>query len=711
MQCYQQGQLDRAAHIYQQILAAAPGNPTALHLLGVIAYQKGDAAQAVQILEQAVAAEPDSQRINHLGAALFAANRLEEAIQRYRQAIQANPNYADSYSNLGVALQKKGELAEAEQVYRQALQINPQYGEACNNLGIVLRLQGRLDEAARLYAQAIGMRPNYADPITNLAGIKNELGQYEEAITLYRRALQIVPNKASVHNSLGLSLKRIGHIDEAVASYNQALALDPKLAEARSNLVAVLADREQFSAATELLNEGTRLDGDPLWEIRKVSFCRTIFDSQADIDEHRAGMRTFIEKLKERPFTLDLAEQIPPALQPPFNWQFHGRNDRELRQAYAELFVPALPKYEPTVGSGRPRIGFFVSKWHERAFLKSARDMLEAIDPESLDLAVICAQATAPNVQSQLRKNHVRVVPVPERMDHLAETILAEQFDVIYHWEIGTDSTNYIVPFLRLAPVQCTSWGIQETSGVPNIDYYITSKLAEPPGAEDHYSERPVLLETEVTFQRRLELPAEVKQRSHYGFSDADHLYSCIQQLGKFHPDFDQPLGEILRRDPQGKVLLCLGRLPEVAVSLQARLQKNLPDVYDRIVFLPRLPQAEYLSVLNFCDVVLDTFHFAGGFTTFDALSFNKPIVTWPGEFRRGRFTSACYRQMNYERCIADTFEDWVQLVVALGTDQSLRQQVTRELAEATGELFENRKVIAENERIFHELSALARQK
>ena len=40
---------------------------------------------------------------------------------------------------------------------------------------------------------------------------------------------------------------------------------------------------------------------------------------------------------------------------------------------------------------------------------------------------------------------------------------------LIYFWEVGTDTTNYFLPFCRLAPVQCTGWGWPETSAAPAV--------------------------------------------------------------------------------------------------------------------------------------------------------------------------------------------------------------------------------------------------
>ena len=46
----------------------------------------------------------------------------------------------------------------------------------------------------------------------------------------------------------------------------------------------------------------------------------------------------------------------------------------------------------------------------------------------------------------------------------------------------------------RLAPVQCVAWGHPETTGMPTLDYFLSSDLMEPPDGEAHYTEHLVRL-------------------------------------------------------------------------------------------------------------------------------------------------------------------------------------------------------------------------
>ena len=67
--------------------------------------------------------------------------------------------------------------------------------------------------------------------------------------------------------------------------------------------------------------------------------------------------------------------------------------------------------------------------------------------------------------------------------------------DVLFWQDIGMDPLSYLLAFARLSPVQLTSFGHPDTTGIPNMDYFLSSSFYEMPGAADDYSEQLVLLE------------------------------------------------------------------------------------------------------------------------------------------------------------------------------------------------------------------------
>ena len=76
----------------------------------------------------------------------------------------------------------------------------------------------------------------------------------------------------------------------------------------------------------------------------------------------------------------------------------------------------------------------------------------------------------------------------------LAAKIRSDRLHALIFPEIGMEPVTVKLAALRLAPVQCNSLGHPVTSGMPTIDYYLTSDLMEPETGADSYTEELVRL-------------------------------------------------------------------------------------------------------------------------------------------------------------------------------------------------------------------------
>jgi predicted O-linked N-acetylglucosamine transferase (SPINDLY family) len=256
--------------------------------------------------------------------------------------------------------------------------------------------------------------------------------------------------------------------------------------------------------------------------------------------------------------------------------------------------------------------------------------------------------------------------------------------------------------------VQCASFGHPETTGVPSIDHYISTELWEPEDGADHYSEKLVCLKdvASVAYYYKPDMPRTLKPRGHFSLSDEDHLYICPQALFKLHPEFDYILGGILRGDPAGRIVLVDGKYPHWSEVLQRRLEKTLPDVVDRIQFLPKQRSIDFINLIAVSDVMLDTIHFCGFNTTLEAIAAGVPVVTLPGRFMRGRHTAAFYRKMDIPECIADDRDDYIRKAIQLGTDRAYRDTISEKIRQSSELIWEEAAVVREFERVFENMVA-----
>jgi tetratricopeptide (TPR) repeat protein len=90
---------------------------------------------------------PEVAACFNLANVLAALGKTEAAVERYRQAVEIDPQYAAAWSNLGNAVATLGEVDEALDAWRRAVEIDPDLTEAVYNLADGLQQAKRFGEA------------------------------------------------------------------------------------------------------------------------------------------------------------------------------------------------------------------------------------------------------------------------------------------------------------------------------------------------------------------------------------------------------------------------------------------------------------------------------------------------------------------------------------------------------------------------------------
>lgn len=668
-QLHQAGNWPQAELLYRQILQADPCCAEALHLLGLLNLQLDRPDLALDFVQQAIDLDPANPVfLSSLGSVYHYLKKYNEAAGCYRRALRLNSNDADDHFNLGINYKHLGRLDEARDNFERALALRPAFAEAHNNAGIIHGLQNRPQMAMACFRRAIQHKPGYAEAYHNLGVVlekENEPGQAEDYL---RQAVAVAPTVATIHYSLGRVLEKQDKFEQSGRSFRQAVKLRPDHV---------------------------------LWRLKVVGLCPAVMPNTDAILSWREAFDAALGQVPPGSINLrDWLADIPQAnAYPPFQLPYHGLDDLSLKQKYAQLFTVSPPPEPPQPAGGRThRIGFLVTAGHEGIFLSLVGGLIDRLRHPSLQPVVICAAGKEQFLAANLRNEHVEFLEIPLHLEQAVTRIRAARFDLIYYWEVGSDALNYFLPFFRLASVQVATWGLSVTTGIPQMDYFISSELLEPPGAQAHYSEKLVKFTTLPTYFYRPRLPQPLKTRGDFGLSDGDHIYLCVQNLLKFHPDFDPLVGQILRRDPHGRLVLLQNRIDRRNTDLLNRLRRTIPDVVQRVQFVPRQEFPDFMNLLALADVILDTPHYSGGNTAHEALATGTPIVTLPGAFLRGRLTLGRYKKMDVPDGVAATPQQYVDIAVRLGTDPAYRAALKAKILAASPRLYEDGAAVQEFE-------------
>lgn len=122
----EQGDFDRAAAIYQELIKTYPDMWGAYFNVGYMYYQEGKLDSAVQYLSQTTAGDPKNVgAFFYLGLAELKLNHLDEAEANFRHAIVLSPSTPNYHFALGMVLKVKGNESGAMAEFSKELVLNP----------------------------------------------------------------------------------------------------------------------------------------------------------------------------------------------------------------------------------------------------------------------------------------------------------------------------------------------------------------------------------------------------------------------------------------------------------------------------------------------------------------------------------------------------------------------------------------------------------
>jgi len=79
----------------------------------------------------------------------FGEDKLDDAIDMYRKALELDPNYQDALHGLGMALHNRGRIDEAIVTAKHLVEIDPDDILAHTSLSMFYQAQGQIEEAEK----------------------------------------------------------------------------------------------------------------------------------------------------------------------------------------------------------------------------------------------------------------------------------------------------------------------------------------------------------------------------------------------------------------------------------------------------------------------------------------------------------------------------------------------------------------------------------
>jgi predicted O-linked N-acetylglucosamine transferase (SPINDLY family) len=713
LQLHQAGRLDEAEAGYRRVLALAPTQPDAWHLLGLVALQTGRFAEADAAIRDALKLAPERAPYwNSLGAVARAAGQPAEASPSFERAVALAPEYVEAWANLaavwqavgdstqeavalerlaalqpgqaqvwsrwGLLVMQTGQLTEAETLLARAVALAPNDPEAWCNIGAVQIMRGRFADAELSLRRAVVIQPDAPSALNNLGNALVAQSRWAEAADVLQRAVALAPDSAHAWVNLGHAEKGLERYPEAVTAYERALALSPAVTVALVGLGDALQGLGELDRAVGHYHRALAIDpaDQETYDHLEVALRRLGRLVDAEVVVSRRAVHREPDSpsaLSRLIMVLDLhegAEEQAQQARRHWNEQF----GHPARRSLAVYTVDRDP-------DRRLRVGYVSADFRHHSASNVILPTLRSHNREQVEIVCysgVCAPDHVTEIYRGLADVWRDVAHLSD--DELAALIRSDQVDILVDLSGHSDGNRLPVFARKPAPIQITAWGYATGTGLDAMDYLFADPTIVPPHARAGFTEEIVDLPSVAPYDPPSPAPpvapAPVLGRGHITFG----AFNRLPKLSAYSRD---AWGQVLAATPTARLLVKCDGLADSKV--RAWLLDGLAAygvAPERVTIMGGTSQYEHLATHAEIDIMLDTFPHGGGVTTLDSFLMGVPVVTLLGERMPGRLSASLLGSVGLSDLVAQTTEQYVEIATALAGNLDRLVQIRTTLRE-----------------------------
>jgi len=317
----------------------------------------------------------------------------------------------------------------------------------------------------------------------------------------------------------------------------------------------------------------------------------------------------------------------------------------------------------------------------------------EYLDKDKFEIILYVYSITGKPLEKYCCSRADQLIELPKDLHSQVQTIRAKELDILL---IGTMVNKFsqdatFLALHRLAPVQATYFVSPATTGMRNIDYYITGTLLEPGhNAQEHYSEQLVTLDGTgfcYNLDGELDAPTIKPNRKNIHVPDTSIVFISGASFHKIIPELQETWAKIIAAVPNSVLVLYpfsptwSQSYPEqyLHISMSATFAKYGIEK-NRLLMLKIKGRSNVKECLKLGNVYLDSYPFSGATSTIEALEVGLPTVTREGHVLRSRTSAALLRELQIPDLIVSNEKDYIKLAIALGTNPKLRKQKSEQI-------------------------------
>jgi len=665
---------------------------------------RGSLAEAEALAARARRQFPAAAELARLhGVALLRLQRPIDALIALEQAAEIDPQNIEVQCNLASLQLTNGDADGAIERLRAALRMAPGHSAVLLGLGNALMAAARYTEARESYALATYGAQGHPGLRLNLAAAELQIGRAEQAQVHIAEALQIHPRFDAAYALLGQVLSRLGQPAQAAEAWLQAERLAPRNAQYPLEAGQLLEETGMLAAAAEAYARAVQLLPDNGPALSQLVFVQRKRCDWRELDSLSQSLLRLVEAdVVVSPFVM-LSEDVSATVQERAATTYAAMIEREsaaLRKRLDLVHAKAAP-------NSPIQVGFVADGFNEHATGLLIVALIEALADDGMQLHLF---ATTADDGGPIRRRLAQAATLHDvsALDHeqTARRIHETSIEILFDLNGYSGRNTAKLMALRAAPLQVNWLAYPGTSGAAWMDYLLADKIVVPDVERVHVSEKLLRLPrcyqpSDIT--RTIPAPPS---RAECGLPETGIVFACFNNNYKLNQAAFARLMLIAHQVPDSVLWLLSG--PEGADDRLRAAATAAGIAPERLIFLPRLPHADYLARYAHVDLFLDTLPYGAHTTASDALWAGCPLLTCSGTTFAGRVASSLLTQAGLPELITEDEESFIAMATSLGKQPEALRTLRRHLAQqrASNPLFDMRGFAADFSRTVQTISA-----
>ncbi len=620
----------------------------------------------------------DLDVLNEIGCIHIESGNFLDARDHFARCLLDYPDNHSFLSNQGVAFKKLGDLVSSKACFSKLLAIQPQNSVCHSNLASCLNALKDFEPALKHSKVAAELDPGSSAAFNNMGVSYKGLGYGEHAEKAFKKAIELSGLDQNCHINYGNYLFEQSRIKEAAEQFLEAISIK-KNSEALNGLALCREAEGFYYEALELLNNALKLDNSNTIAIVNLANLLSLIGAPKQAD------RLYESVLQKEKDNLQVRSKKL------FNLNYIYGLDRqtvlEESKKYNDILLSSGSKLErPTLPLQDINIGFVSGDMQSHPIGFFLASLLPLLLEKSVRVHIFYNDVIEDFVTKNIQKNCTSFEFIRHRSDQaVVDLIIKKNISILIDLSGHTGKNRLPIFGLRPCPIQCSWLGYFATTGLAKMDYFLSDPVLSAGDVQDCFTEKLFNLASIWLCRGTISIQTEFGPAP--SLTNGYITFGSFVNRAKINNRVIALWANILNSIPESRIFFKAKQYSDELVRNQLLSEFRAWGVSkERIDFEGPSTLGEYYCSYNKVDIMLDTFPFPGGTTSFDALYMGVPLITLSGDTYLSRFGNSLLSNSGLKNWIATCEEDYKALAIKYSADIEGLSRTRKNIRDSIGD-------------------------